>query len=156
MKIKGGSYILVVTIAFTLLVVISALTMENWKSKLLPLVLSGIILVLAAVELRRNILAGDATAATTESTTDETGEGRESLRGYLLTGAWVVGFLLAVYLLGFIIAIPLFILPYMKLHGSRWLSSIITTVLTSIFIYGLFEVLLNITLYRGLVLTSLG
>jgi len=67
-----------------------------------------------------------------------------------------VGFFVAIYLLGFIIAIPLFILAYMKAHGTRWLAAITFAILTPTIIYGIFELALGVVLYRGLLFAWLG
>ncbi len=142
-KMQGSSWFLVVIIAVMLAVIVLSLRMEYLESKLLPLIISGAVLVLAAIRLGKEIFKG------VPDGSEETGEG---WRGYLISGAWAVGFFLAIYLLGFIIAIPLFILSYMKSHGTRWLVAIIWTILLPAFIYGLFELTLKVTLYRGLLL----
>ena len=70
--------------------------------------------------------------------------------------AWIAGFVLGIYLLSFIIAIPLFMLSYMRWLGTSWRTTIIFTLLTPAIIYGAFEVALRIELYRGLLFTWLG
>ena len=157
MKMRGSSYFYIVIMVIMLVIIGLSLRMEYIESKLLPLIIGGLIFVLAAVGLRREILAGDereATVAGGETTRREEAGG--GWRGYLYTGAWVVGFFLAIYLLGFIIAIPLFIFSYMKSYGTRWLVAIIFTILTPLLIYGLFELTLHVILYRGLLFTWLG
>jgi hypothetical protein len=57
---------------------------------------------------------------------------------------------------GYLIAIPLFVLFYMKRLGARWLTVVISTLLTTGFIYVVFEIALELKLYRGLLLTLLG
>lgn len=157
MKIRVNSYVVIAIMIIALVVILSSLGMKHWKCKLLPLVLSGTIFILGAIELRKEILAGDeATATIMEEATSETRESRKILHGYLLTGAWVIGFLLAIYLLGFIIAIPLFTLSYMKLHDTTWLVAIISTILVLGFMYVMSEPLAGIQLYRGLLPPYLG
>ena len=73
---------------------------------------------------------------------NETGGGAEATESwsqYLVIGAWGAGFFLAIYLLGFFIAIPLFILSAMKLGGTRWWVAAILAILVTAFIYGLFD-----------------
>jgi len=157
MKISGSAYFFIVIMVIILVIIGLSLRMEHFESKLLPLVIGTAVFVLAAIGLGREILAGGERQITTtegEATTrEETGEG---WRGYLAAGAWVAGFFLAIYLLGFIIAIPLFILAYMKLHGTRWLVAIAFAIIIPILIYGIFELALGVILYRGLLLTLLG
>ena len=62
---------------------------------------------------------------------------------------WVFGAALVIYLLGFSISIPLFMLVYMKCNGGSWLESIITSILVSSIIYVVFNMVLNANLYEG-------
>ena len=157
MKIKGSSYFFIVIMVIMLVIIGFSLRMEHFESKLLPLVISSAVLILSAIGLGRGILAGDKQGTTVSSGETTTGEeAGESWRSYLLAGAWVAGFFLAIYLLGFIIAIPLFILAYMKMHGTKWLVAITFAILIPLFIYGVFELALKIILYRGLLLSLLG
>ena len=154
MKIKGSSYFLIVIMIVMLVIIGFSLRMEYFESKLLPLVISSAVFVLAAIGLGREIKAGIKGEATvTGGETTEREESGEGWRGYLLAGAWVAGFLLVIYLLGFLIAIPLFIIAYMKSHGTRWLVASTSAILTTVLIYVLFELGLGVILYRGLLLT---
>ena len=157
MKLRGSSYFFIVIMVIMLVIIGLSLRMEHFESKLLPLIIGTAVLILAVIGLGREILAGGERQITTtegEATTrEETGEG---WRGYLFAGAWVVGFFLAIFLLGFLIAIPIFILAYMKLHGTRWLVAIAFAILTPLLIYGIFELALAVILYRGLLLSWLG
>ena len=151
MNLRGSSYFLMIIMAVMLTVIISSLRMEYLASKLLPLIIGGFVFILAAVALWREIVArGRPEAAVTGEAQTMEQEAGVGLRRYLLAGAWVLGFFLAIYLAGFIIAIPLFILAYMKSHGTGWLATIIFTVLTPVLIYGIFELALKVDLYPGL------
>ncbi len=66
------------------------------------------------------------------------------------------GFLLITYLLGFPIAIPLYILAYMMSHGTSWLVAASCGIGTSAAVYCLFGLALGMDLHRGLVFTWLG
>ena len=77
-------------------------------------------------------------------------ESGESWLRYGVLFAWLVGLFLAVYLAGFLVAIPLFILSYMKTHGAKWHVAIIFAILVTAIVYGVFEVALKVYLYEGL------
>jgi hypothetical protein len=63
---------------------------------------------------------------------------------------WVVGFFLAILLLGFPVAVPLFVFLYMKLAGGeRWTLSLALTLFSWMFIEGLFDRLLHIPMPQG-------
>ena len=70
---------------------------------------------------------------------------------------WVAGFILLVFLLGFPIAVPLFILCYLRLqsHESWWLSLSLTAFAWGFF-YGIFERLIHLRFEDGLLQTWLG
>jgi hypothetical protein len=151
MKLRGDSYLFIVVMVMALAVIGLSLRMEYFSSKLLPVLISIIVFVLAGIGLGRQTLVGgnlEATATVGETSKKEE-TGREWL-GYLLQGAWVVVFFLAIYLLGFMISIPLFVLFYMKSFGTRWRVAIIFAVLTPALIYALFQFALGIDLYPGL------
>lgn len=143
-KIKASSYVVIGIMAIALIAILLSLGMEHWKSKLLPLILSGLILILGVIEFRAGIFKGDNEADMNE-------ESRRILRGYLITGVWVGGFLVAISLLGFLIAIPLFTFFYMKLNGSTWLGAIVLTSFILGFMYVISEPLAGIKLYRGII-----
>jgi hypothetical protein len=62
----------------------------------------------------------------------------------------MIGFVSAIALFGFIVAIPLFVLSYMRNHGANWQKSFLISVLTLIVIYALFSAVLEVTLHPGL------
>ncbi len=73
-----------------------------------------------------------------------------ALRRTLITFAWVIGFSLLILFFGFPIAIPMFLLLYLKLRAKeRWATSIILTSLTWGFFLGLFVWLLNTRFQEG-------
>ncbi|MFC1979925.1 tripartite tricarboxylate transporter TctB family protein [Chloroflexota bacterium] len=155
MKLKGKSYFLIAIMAAMLFVIIYSLGMEYIESKLLPLIIGSIVLILAAMALVRDMWGKgkpSSAAIVEESLPEETGVG---ISRYLLGGAWVLGFFLAIYLLGFIIAIPLFVLLYTKLNGTSWIATIVLTVLTTGITYVLFEIVLQVDLYPGLLIPAI-
>lgn len=65
--------------------------------------------------------------------------------------AWFLGFCLAIYLLGHLIAIPLFSLSYVKWRGKSWVIAIAAAACITVFIYILFPVAFKSELYPGVV-----
>ena len=94
--------------------------------------------------------------------TDETGvehkepEHDAGVVQYGLEFSWILGFGLTIYLLGFMVAIPVFVCAYMKSHEVRWRASIITGVLISAFCYVVFVLILERELYPGEIFICLG
>ncbi len=157
MRIRRSSYFLILIMLIMLVTIVSALSYPRFATKLLPLVFASLVLVLAAIEFVRE-LKGRGESATI-ITDDETGVREQHTivwSSYLVHGSWVVGFARCIYLLGFIIAIPIFLVTYMRRLGTRWRTAIPVAMGLPVILYALFERLLQIVLYRGLLLTWLG
>ncbi|MFC1907309.1 tripartite tricarboxylate transporter TctB family protein [Chloroflexota bacterium] len=160
MRLNANAYVLIGCIAVMLFVLgWSLLMMEYFASKLLPIVISSIVLGLASIGLGREILTvrkQQETVSQGDREVEASGQPQETWHGYLLNGAWVVGFVLGLYFLGFLIAAPLFILSYMRWLRTRWHVTIICAILAPAILYAVFEVALKVELYRGLLRTLWG
>jgi hypothetical protein len=148
MKIRSDSYSYMAVMVIMLVFIGLSLRMEYFSAKVIPLIIAGISFGLAAIGLAKEVWG----KARTELIGEMGGgaEATESWGRYLVIGAWGAGFFLAIYLLGFFIAITLFILSSMRFRGTRWWVAILFAIITPAFIYGLFELALQIELYRGL------
>jgi hypothetical protein len=162
MKLKTNTVVYSVLEAILLFYVLWAVfDVPALESKLLPIAIGGATLALSTIGLARAIRGefkqrkeAPAKIATQEKRKDE-GE-QEPWRGSLINFGWVVGFLLGIYLLGYVIAIFVFALAYMKRLGTRWRTAAIGAVLVTALIYVGFELGLQLPLYRGLFLEMLG
>lgn len=76
-------------------------------------------------------------------------EGGDS-RAYTIAIAWMAGFLAMMYVLGFFIGIPLFLILYLKTNGLGWFRSLGLAGGLIIFIYGIFSLVMNMRLYPGI------
>jgi hypothetical protein len=64
--------------------------------------------------------------------------------------AWIFGFLFLILLVGFPIAVPLFVFLYLKLAGREgWLVTVAITAVSWLFMEGLFNRLLHLPFPRG-------
>ncbi len=71
--------------------------------------------------------------------------------------AWLFGFFLLIWLLGFTIGIPLMVFSYLKFQaGESWVLSIVLTVIAVMFFWMLFVKLLTLPFPEGLVFVWLG
>ncbi len=155
-KIKGKllfSLGLVLLLAFLTYVSLG----YNQLARLVPLVVLVPGLIAAVVQLVFEVRAAffpkkDAPADELEE--DESTvklPGREKLRRELVGIAWLVGFFLTIIVLGQLIAIPLFVLFFMRFFGrERWRISIIFAGLCWFFAYGIFVYALRNELYPGI------
>jgi Tripartite tricarboxylate transporter TctB family len=75
----------------------------------------------------------------------------------LIMFSWLFGFFAAIWLLGFVIGIPLMVFTYLKFQGGEsWTLSIVLTVIAFVFFWVLFVKVLTLPFPDGLVLTWLG
>ena len=71
--------------------------------------------------------------------------------------SWMFGFFAMIWLVGYVIAIPLMVFGYLKFQSNeRWGLSITLTVIAFAFFYALFVRLLNLPFPDGAVQTMLG
>jgi hypothetical protein len=125
-----------------------------WKAALFPLAIGVPLFCLAATELLWSLFGKGAPV-------EDAVEGDPALEGasrrMLVAAGWMVGFLAAIVLLGFPVAVPLFLILYLKLQGGEgWVLSIIITVVVSAVFYGLFDALLHLPFPAGLLFSWLG
>ena len=131
-----------------------SLTFHYWESMVLPLTISSLIVILAAVEASKELRHQDnsETAVEGESGTESTNKVKIKRLG--LTFSWAAGFSLVIYLLGFYIAVPIFALAYLKWRRRSWLTATIFAIAMLAFIYVVFNIGLKVTLFRGLVFSA--
>ncbi|MGH7795818.1 MAG: tripartite tricarboxylate transporter TctB family protein [Candidatus Binatia bacterium] len=58
--------------------------------------------------------------------------------------SWIVGFYSLILLVGFPVAVPLFVLAYGKAYGASWRLAACLSVLAWGFVYGVFEKILHV------------
>lgn len=153
-RLTASAYSYIAVIVIALAVIVSGLTMQYIQSKLLPLVLGGGIMILATAGLWKDIRR-EGMAKTTPTGVEKDDDTKSNWRGYLNSVVWTAGFILAIYLLGFLISMPVFIFSYMKTHNISWLTSIISAIVASATIILSFQTLLGVELYPGLLFTWL-
>ena len=147
-----------ISLALALLVMLAsgygiwAATAWPWKAALFPLVIGVPLFAMALAEALWVVLGS----------TEQPAEGMELAaqapgRAVLVGGAWMLAFFVAIILLGFPIAVPLFVLLYLKLQGGEgWVISIVITAAVFGVFYGLFDALLHLPFPAGLLFSWLG
>jgi len=139
--------------AITLLAAWGVFAAISWplKAKLFPLVIGIPLCCLAIAELWLSL-------KTISKPVDEAdGIPRQlALRRAAIAAAWIAGFFAAIVLLGFLAAVPAFVLLYLRLQGrERWIfSAVFSAVVWAVF-YGLFDQLLHLPFPAGWLLAGL-
>ncbi len=142
---KGSTYFVLAILLLMIVTILFSLQIPSFKAKLLPLVLSIAIAIFAIarlfVELREKVAE--------ESSGKETKLVPTKAKPITATSAWFIGFFLMIYLVGFPLAIFLFVTAYFKLHHRGWIKSIALGLGMGVFIYVGFDFLLGVDLYEG-------
>jgi tripartite tricarboxylate transporter TctB family protein len=131
----------------------------TFKAKLFPLTVSIPLIILAVTQLLIEIFgkgeSAEGPAVDLEFSADVPSEvaRRRAIGAFL----WVAGFILLVYLLGFPLAVPIFMFGYLSTQSRiGFLLSFGLTVTTWLFFYGLFQRLIHLSFEDGLIQTLLG
>ena len=116
----------------------------QWKAALFPLAIGIPLACLAAIEVAWTLVGKPAAE-------------EPAPRGTALPWAWMIGFLALIVLLGFPIAVAVFMLVYLKLQAKEgWTFSIVLTAAVWGAFYGLFDLLLHLPFPAGWLLEWLG
>lgn len=150
---KADTFFLIIILVAMAGIIALASGFPYWQAKLTPLAVAGAVIILAVIQLIKEIGPLKASSSDKKIKANKT-ESRDSLHSYLLEGAWMVGFAVAIYLIGLVAAIPSFVIAYMKSHGTPWPISILVAVLLTIFCYVVFSYFLEVGFYPGIIFKS--
>ena len=115
----------------------------QWKAALFPLAIGIPLFCLAAIEIAWTLAAKEPP--------------EEPAPNPALPWAWMIAFLALIVLLGFPIAVAVFMLVYLKVQAKEgWLFSIVLTAAVWGAFYGLFDMMLHLPFPAGWLLEWLG
>lgn len=128
------------------------------RARLFPWVIGVVGLPLAviglALDIRRLIIQRKPPERLAVSVA-EGDKASRAVRTAKITG-WILGYFVAIGLLGFSLAVPLMTLFYLKAAKERWLVTLVLTVSAWSLYYGLFEYALHVPFPEGVLLSLLG
>jgi hypothetical protein len=151
MKIKGSFWVAIFFLLLGIFGIVQSLTFRYWESMVLPLAISSLLFILAAVEVGKELLHRDNSKAAIEKKTGKGSQDKIEIRRFGWVFGWAAGFPLAIYLLGFHIAVPVFAFAYLKWKGRNWLTATVFAIAMLAFIYAVFEIGLKSPLFKGLI-----
>ena len=70
-------------------------------------------------------------------------------RQFIFTVTWIGAFALLIWLLGFVVGLPLFVFAYVKTHEEGWRWAIILPIIMFLIVYVGFGILMERPLYEG-------
>ncbi len=88
---------------------------------------------------------------------EETGSSSAVYRRELNFAAWLLLLIALIYFLGYLVAIPLFLILFLRLRSSEsWLMTLSITAVTWAFVYVVFIVVMGAPLHEGVVWKAVG
>jgi hypothetical protein len=150
---------LVLSLGVMALAAWAAISAMAWplKAKLFPLGISIPLFCLAAAEFAWLLLGSSQKGEVMDFQLADHLPAAVARRRTLLATGWILGFTLAIVLLGFPIAVPAFVFLYLRLQGREgWILSAVCTAAVWAVFYGLFDQLLHLPFPAGWLLSSLG
>ena len=151
-RMTGNIWSLMVIIAFSIFMAFNVIDLAFYASKILPIIFSTIVFILSVIALIREVRESTSHRGGQVERQSNSEEAVE-LKKYVPIALWLLSYFLGIYLVGFMIATPLFLAGYMKAYGSTWKGAIITTVVFTLLFYGVFIYLLQVNLHQGLLAT---
>jgi len=155
MKLRSRAFFTLFVIALFIWAVLST---KGWgfKASIFPLIIGipalgmGILqLVFDLTEGKRKAKEGPSSDLEFEKEVDPDVARKRAFT----TMAWIVGFMIGIELLGIYVSSILFVFLYLKVQSSeRWPISVVMTVFSGLFIYGLFDRLLHVPFPPGLLI----
>lgn len=125
------------------------------KAALFPLAIGIPLFCMAAAEALW-VLFGRA-GSTDEVRDFQLSLGKGSMRRTAIAIGWILAFFAAIVLLGFPIAVPLFVFLYLRVQGREsWMLSVVFSLAVWATFYGLFDRLLHLPFHTGWLLAWLG
>jgi hypothetical protein len=157
--LEGPTPLNVVMLGFALYCVIAAFGYGP-NSRIFPIAIGIPTVILLALSIaavwKPSILRGAdvqlGASSNTEAALDEVGETKYAPSHIAAMMAWLIIAGLAVGLIGFRFAVPLFILLFARFEGrANWLAAILVAFFTSAFIVGYFDLFMNFEMFRGII-----
>jgi hypothetical protein len=141
--------------AFTLVIGLifagAVLVSLGWslRASVIILVLGGIAVVLAMVQLALDLRSRSGGGHTQERPAfdvpiAELSDPRLARRRVLEIWGWLLGLFAAIHVIGFLVAVPLFVVTYSKLYRASWFVSVALAAVAWGFLYGLFDQVMHV------------
>jgi len=130
-----------------------------FKAALFPLSVSIPLLLLAGIQLVLLLVGKEETIESSAVDLEFSSDVPPAIERQRVISAfaWITGFIFCVYLIGFPLAVPLFIFLYLRFEsGVGLLATIATTVITWAVFYALFQQLVHLQFEQGALQAWLG
>lgn len=154
-KLNGVIYAYIAIIIFVLAIFYQTLHLYYFTSKIIPFILCLGVFVLTIVGII-NELQKIRTTDTDKKSVEKKQPKDKSQKSMLECALYVFILAFLIYALGFLVAMPVFMLVYIKYNGGGWVESVVTAVVVSGVVYVVFDLILQTNLYQGKLFILLG
>ena len=152
MKLSGRAWMSLAIMFVAVGIIISALRWP-FRAALFPMVVGIPLFILSTVQFLKSAFLGGKghiKEATIDFKLSEMEDKALEKKRTIDIFLWILGFFFMVLLIGFPIAVPLFMFLYMKLHGKeKWGTSLILTFVAWASFYGLFVKFCDVPFMEG-------
>jgi hypothetical protein len=156
MKKKEGIIFSLVLLCLVGAALISSFS-YNLKTRLVPMIVGSISVVLSLVIVAgelfprfRQVFEVDLFARDNMGASEHTQAKWDEKKGLIIAVSWLVVFAILLFLVGFNISIPIWVLVYVRFFGKqKWSLSLAVAAMLWVFIYGLFHLVMDYTLFEG-------
>jgi hypothetical protein len=151
-KLSSGLLFTLLVLIFFVFFVYEA---RNWRlqARLYPWTIGIPMVLLAVIQLVRDLKGSrqqEAEATPMDYRFSQTIDETEARRRTLNIFAWIFGFFVGVWLLGFSLAVPLLVFCYLKIQAEEgWVLSTLLTAVAWLLFWGLFQRLLRLPFPEG-------
>lgn len=134
------------TVVIGLVLVVALVDAWSWplRASIIVLTLGVMGLALTALQLVLDVRRSMAEATQDQLSLEVPMSETMSRWSYFEIWGWIVGFFLAIHVIGFPVSTFLFVLAYVKVYGGRWLTAVGLAVLSWGFLYGIFDRILHV------------
>ena len=130
----------------------------NQKTRLVPVIVGCVSLILSLIIFLGELLPRFRQVFEVDLFTRDKIVAREKSqgkwdekKGLTIAFSWLVFFAVLLFLAGFNFAVPLCVMVYVRFFGKQnWPMSLAITAMIWVFIYGLFQVIMDYTLFEGI------
>ena len=156
MRVRPSLLLSLVVMGLSAWAVLTAMAWP-WKAALFPLAIGIPVFCLAGAESLLTLFGSRVEGQAMDFQLSEHVPQEVAIRRTLAISFWILAFFFMILLLGFPIAIPLFVLLYLKIQAREgWTLSLLLTAAAWGFFSVLFQRLLNIPFPEGLIQTWTG
>lgn len=128
-----------------------------FRARIMPMIIIALAIIIAAVIMIKDILSlrKQASLKGGPNQLDSVHKAESKQMRFSMVLVWSLSLPLTIWLLGFLIALPVFVLAYIRLNGEKWQWAITGSLAMLVVVYFGFGRMLNMPLDAGFLIESI-